>query len=574
MNHFAQIDLGASTLVETLRLRASRHPGRLAYTLLLDRDSGEKRLTYGELDRQARSIAGQLQASGAQPGDRALLLYPPGFDYLASFFGCLYAGVVAVPAYPPRNARNTPRILAIMRNAQAAIALTTGPLVVNLRLWFDSIGGADVLWVVTDVDDHREKAWSEPPLTGATLALLQYTSGSTGTPKGVRLSHGNLIHNSSLIQQSFDVTPESRIVSWLPPYHDMGLIGCLLQPLYAGATAILLSPMSFLQRPLRWLSAIARAKGTHSGGPNFAYELCLRHITPEERTGMDLRSWRVAFNGAEPVRNETIRNFTAAFRGCGFRANTFSPCYGLAESTLLVSGGLSSGPPEFKTVRSAAREPNLMEDIISTDTDSHPAVSCGRIPPGQKVVIANPETLSRCTGQVGEIWVAGPSVSEGYWDLPEQTAQTFRAYLSDTGEGPFLRTGDLGFLDSEELFVTGRIKDLVIICGRNIHPQDIEWTVEQSHPSLKAGGGAAFSVEIDGQERLVVVQEQSDRSLFDRDEVAKAIRSAVADEHGVQVHTVELIHAGLLPKTSSGKVQRYACKEHYLLRTLNAGAGV
>jgi acyl-CoA synthetase (AMP-forming)/AMP-acid ligase II len=571
MSRFSQIDLGASTFVEILRTRASRQPGRLAYTFLLDRDSGEKHLTYGELDSQARAIAGKLQVGGAHPGDRALLLYPSGFDYLASFFGCLYAGVVAVPAYPPRNARNTPRILAIMRNAQAAIALTSRPLLANLQLWFASTGGADIRWLVTDeLDDHSEKAWSEPPLTAETLALLQYTSGSTGTPKGVRLSHGNLIHNSSLIQQSFAVTPESRIVSWLPPYHDMGLIGCLLQPLYVGGAAVLLSPMSFLQRPLRWLRAISQAKGTHSGGPNFAYELCLRKITAEQRTGLELRSWRVAFNGAEPVRNETIRNFTSAFSGCGLRQDTFSPCYGLAESTLLVSGGLSSGPPRLKTVRGAALEHRRVRETTSTDAGSLPVVSCGPIPPGQHVVIANPETLSKCDGQIGEIWVAGPSVSEGYWSLPEQTDRTFRAYLSDTGEGPFLRTGDLGFVDSGELFVTGRIKDLVIVCGRNIHPQDIELTVEQSHPSLIAGGGAAFSVVIDGREELVVVQEQSDRSLFERDAVTRAIRGAVSDEHGIQVHAVEFIRPGLLPKTSSGKVQRYACKERYLMKTLDA----
>lgn len=570
MSHFSGIDLKYSTFVEILRIRASRQPERQAYTFLLDGDEAEVHITYGELDRRARAIARQLQLSGAKQGDRALLLYPPGLEYIAGFFGCLYAGVVAVPAYPPRNGRSIPRVLAVMRNAKVWIALTTRPLFADLHSWLgETCDGNGLRWMVTsDFDSATSTAWHEPDLHAETLAFLQYTSGSTGAPRGVKLSHCNLIHNSAVIEKAFEVTAESRIVSWLPPYHDMGLIGCVLQPLYVGATAILMSPGLFMQRPLRWLNAIARFRATHSGGPNFAYELCVDRTTPQQRAGLDLRSWKVAFNGAEPVRAETLRRFTSAFESTGLRPEIFAPCYGLAESALLVCGGRSCRPPTVKTVQGAALEQNRV--VEATGTGSRTLVGCGRIPSGQQVVIVDPETLKPCGGQIGEIWVAGPSVSQGYWNLPDQTERTFNAHLSDTKEGPFLRTGDLGFLEGGELFVTGRIKDLVIICGRNLYPQDIELTVKHSHPSFSSGSTAAFSVVLEGEERLVVAQEEGRRPLSNPQDVARAIRGAVAEEHGVQVHAVEFFKLGRLPKTSSGKVQRYACKEQYLTGTLSS----
>jgi acyl-CoA synthetase (AMP-forming)/AMP-acid ligase II len=422
--------------------------------------------------------------------------------------------------------------------------------------------------VTGDVDDGGETSWNEPHLTAETLAFLQYTSGSTGEPRGVKLSHQNLIHNSRLIQESFGVTADSRIVSWLPPYHDMGLIGCVLQPLYTGAVAILMSPLLFLQRPLRWLNAIARYRATHSGGPNFGYELCIARIAPEQRSQLDLRSWQIAFNGAEPIRADTLQRFATGFAPSGFRPEAFSPCYGLAESTLLVSGGRSSGPPTVKTVQSAALEKGQIVEAHETEGGARKLTGCGQVPPGQKVVIVNPETLQACPGRIGEIWVAGPSVSQGYWNLPDRSSETFNAHLSDTGEGPFLRTGDLGFVEGGELFVTGRIKDLVIICGRNLYPQDIELTVAQSHPSLSSGATAAFSIAVEGEEKLVVVQEEGRRRVSSSEEVTRAIRGAVAEEHGVQVFAVELIKPGRIPKTSSGKVQRHACREWYLAKAL------
>ena len=571
---FSESAFEPSTLVNLLRWRALNQPDQRVYTFLVDGETEEVHLTYGELDRQARAIAASLQSLGAT-GERALLLYPPGLEYIAGFFGCLYAGVIAVPAYPPDPARldrTLPRLQAMVADAQATVALTTAPILSMAEFVFAQAPDLAALqWLTTDtLADGTEDGWQEPALTGDSLAFLQYTSGSTRTPRGVMLSHDNLLYNSSLIRQAMEVTPDAIVVSWLPPYHDMGLIGAILQPLYAGCTCILMSPVSFLQRPFRWLQAISRYRATISGGPNFAYDLCVRKITPEQRATLDLSCWSLAFNGAEPVRSQTLDRFAAAFEPCGFRREAFYPCYGLAEATLIVSGGLRSVPPVIHTVQGAALEQNRVVDASATDEDARALVGCGQNLPGQKIVIVDPETLVQCPpDQVGEIWVAGPSVAQGYWNRPEETEQTFRAYMADTGEGPFLRTGDLGFMRDGELFITGRIKDLIIIRGRNHYPQDIELTVEQSHPALRPGCGAAFSVDVSGEERLVVVQEVYTNRPWDPDEVVGAIRQAVAETHEVQVYAVVLIEPRSIPKTSSGKIQRRACRAMFLAGTLD-----
>jgi acyl-CoA synthetase (AMP-forming)/AMP-acid ligase II len=450
-------------------------------------------------------------------------------------------------------------------------------------------------WLNTDRPvDGLEDAWQEPAIGSDTLAFLQYTSGSTGTPKGVVLSHGNLLYNQRMLQQAFRHTERSTIVGWLPLYHDMGLIGTVLQPLYMGIPCVLMPPMAFLQRPFRWLQAISRFKATCSGGPNFAYDLCVRKVTPEQRATLDLSSWASAFNGAEPVRQETLERFAMAFEPCGFRRQAFHPCYGLAEATLIVSGGQKTTLPTVHTVQKSALEQHRVATAMPGDEGAQTFVSCGHALLKQQIVIVDPTFLTRCQpGQVGEIWVAGPSVAQGYWNRSEETAQTFQSYLADTGEGPFLRTGDLGFLHQGELVVTGRMKDVIIIRGSNHYPQDIELTVEQSHRSLRPGCGAAFSVDIAGEERLVVVQEverryQSPRrrhperrradiepgfdplcpKAFDADSIVGNIRQAVAEKHGVQVYAVMLLRAGSMPKTSSGKLQRYACRSDFLTQTL------
>ena len=570
LNDFPEIPSSSSTLVELLRYRAAHQPSQLAFTFLQDGETEDSSLTYRELDRLSRAIASQLQALGVS-GERALLLYPPGLDYLAAFFGCLYAGVVAVPAYPPRNQRNTPRIKAVVADAQAAIALTTTAILSKVQSLLAEETDPDVIqWLTTDnLASGIEEGWQEPFINRDTLAFLQYTSGSTGTPKGAMLSHGNLLHNATMTYRFMEHSPSSKFVSWLPTYHDMGLIGGILQPLYGGFPCILMPPASFLQRPYRWLQIISQYQATTSGGPNFAYELCIHKITPEQRETLDLSRWSVAFNGAEPIRQDTLERFAAAFASCGFRQQAFYPCYGMAEATLMVSGSVKAALPVIKTVQGVALERNQVVEAGAGDENVRTLVGCGQTLAEQQIVIVHPD-LTRCLpDEVGEIWVSGPSVGNGYWNRTLETEQTFCAHLSDTGEGPFLRTGDLGFLHNGELFITGRAKDLIIIRGRNLYPQDIELTAERSHPALRLGSGAAFSVEIDDEERLVVVQELEFRQKPNVEEVTKAIRQAIAEEHEVQAYAVVLIKAGTIPKTSSGKIQRRACRADFLAGNLD-----
>jgi len=555
--------------VDLLQQRADYQPQQRAFTFLQDGEIEAETLTYQELDQRARAIAAHLQVQGLV-GERALLLYPPGLDYLAAFFGCLYAGVVAVPAYPPRNARNIPRIQAIVTDAGAAtaarrrasFALTSAA---NLTKLQSLLGQAVTLqWLATDtLKLESAAAWQAPAIDAETLAFLQYTSGSTGTPKGVMLSHGNLLHNAAVTYEFMGHGASSRFVSWLPLYHDMGLIGGILQPLYGGFPCTLMSPVSFLQRPYRWLKAISDNGATTSGGPNFAYELCVQKISPEQRQTLDLSTWQVAFNGAEPIRAETLERFHRTFAACGLRREALYPCYGLAEGTLMVTGSQWSQPPVVQALENAALEQDRA--VITTESqENRLLVSSGRCPQDQRIVIVQPDSLNRCQEQeIGEIWVAGPSVGQGYWQRPQETSETFRAYLADTGEGPFLRTGDLGFLHQGELFVTGRLKDLIILRGRNLYPQDLEQTAEASHPALRAGGSAAFTVTAAEEERLVVVQELEFRQKPDLEKVSAAIRRAIAETHEVEVYAVVLIQPGTIPKTSSGKIQRRACREAF-----------
>jgi amino acid adenylation domain-containing protein/non-ribosomal peptide synthase protein (TIGR01720 family) len=552
-----------SSLVELLRQAADARHGQRLYTFLGEVEGEETTLTYDALDEQARRIGAVLQRS-TRPGERVILLYPPSLEYVSGFFGCLYAGLVAVPAYPPdpsRLDRTLPRLRAIIQDAQATVVLTTSFIASMGEFLFEQAPELRALrWVATDeLPPEAEASWRQPQVEANTLAFLQYTSGSTGTPKGVKLSHGNLLHNLKLISHAFQARPDSVGVIWLPPYHDMGLIGGVLEPLYRGMHTALMSPLSFLKRPLRWLEAISRFGGTISGGPNFAFDLCVRKISPEERRSLDLSRWEVAFCGAEPIRAETLERFTEAFGPCGFRREAFYPCYGLAEGTLIVSGGQKAAPLIVRAL-DASGQPG-----------ARAVVSCGQALPDQEIVIVDPESRVRCPpGAVGEIWVSGPSIAQGYWQRPEETEQTFQARLADGGQGPFLRTGDLGVLLDGELFVTGRRKDLIILRGRNHYPQDIELTVEQSHPALRPGCGAAFSIEVEGEERLVVVQELDPRRQVDQAELVAELRQRLAETHEVQLHALALIEPGGLPKTSSGKVQRRASRDAFLEGALPA----
>ncbi|HEU4323402.1 MAG TPA: amino acid adenylation domain-containing protein [Roseiflexaceae bacterium] len=557
-----------ATLVDLLRTQAARQPDKPAYIFLQDGELDEVRMTYQELDRRAQAIAALLQQQGTA-GERVLLLYPPGLDYIAAFFGCLYAGAVAVPAYPPNPARldrTLPRLQAIVQDARPAVALTTAQIASIAGMLGAQVPefGA-VQWFATDtISDDQAAEWRAPAAESDTLAFLQYTSGSTSTPKGVMLTHGNLLHNSEVIHQGFGTEADSRGVFWLPFYHDMGLIGGLLQPIYCGGTSMLLSPVDFLQRPLRWLQAISRFKATISGGPNFAYDLCSRKVTPEQLQQLDLSSWRVAFNGAEPIRAETLDRFVATFGPCGFRREAFYPCYGLAEATLLVTGVSPEAAPLVGDFDAAALERSRAVPAAG-DPRARSLVGSGQ--PRQTMAIVQPDTLTECApGQIGEVWVSSGSIAQGYWNRPEESQRSFGARLADRpGAGPFLRTGDLGFVHGGELFVAGRIKDLIIIRGRNHYPQDIELTVERSHPALRPGCGAAVSVEVAGEERLVVVQEvERQHRTVDVEAVADAVRQAVAQAHELSVYAVVLLRHGSIPKTSSGKIQRHACKAGFL----------
>lgn len=557
----------SSTLLELLRTQAYRHPDNLAYRFIQDGDSDIVTVTYAELDRRARAIGAWLEQHGAG-GERALLLYPPGLDYIASFFGCLYAGVTAVPAYPPRLNRPVPRIQSIVADSQASFALTTSTILHNLEQRFEHTPDLQALsWLNTEqVPAGLEADWRHPDISPDTLAFLQYTSGSTSKPKGVMLTHGNLMHNLKAIRHGFQIGENAVGVFWLPSYHDMGLIGGILEPMYVNGPSTLMSPVSFLQRPFRWLEAISQYKGTISGAPNFAYDLCVDKIAPEQMETLDLSSWSLAFCGAEPIRPETLERFARTFERCGFRKTSFYPCFGMAESTLIVSGGDGPSEPRVLTIDRKSLERDLVVSATIADDNSLSMVSCGKSIVDQKIVIVNPTTLQPCEpNQVGEIWVTGPSVAKGYWGREEETRAAFGAHIADTGEGPFLRTGDLGFLHEGELFVTGRLKDLIIVHGSNHYPQDIEITVESSHAALQPGAGAAFSITENGKEQLVIIQEVTRQHRQpDINEVASAIRQAVAEKHDLQVFAIVLVKPMSIPKTSSGKIQRRATKNAFL----------
>ncbi|MCC7086765.1 MAG: aminotransferase class I/II-fold pyridoxal phosphate-dependent enzyme [Pirellulales bacterium] len=569
LDHLPGSFFGPSNLVDLLRHRAAHQSNDLGFLYLVDGEKEEIRWTYAELDRRARAIAAWLQSRNLQ-GERALLLYPTGLDFVAAFFGCVYAGVVAVPAYPPRKNRSLERIEAIADDAEAKVALSTQEVLDRVQGVLDENPGLRSLhWCATDrFPEGIERDWRQPEVHGDTLAFLQYTSGSTGTPKGVMLSHANLMHNSALISYAFEHTRSGVGVFWLPSYHDMGLIGGILQPMYYGRPNVLMSPMSFLQRPLRWLQAITKYKGTVSGGPNFAYDLCIRRISAEDRKDLDLSTWVLAFNGAEPIRPETLAEFARVFGPCGFRPEAFYPCYGLAEATLMVTGGLKSALPVVRTFDAKALESNRAIDALPEEEGTRSLVGCGTSLSDQDMAIVDPEMMTQCpVGRIGEIWVAGPSIAQGYWRRVDETTNTFRAYLKDSGRGPYLRTGDLGFVREGELFVTGRLKDLIIVHGRNYYPQDIEATVEHAHRLIRPMASAAFTVDVGRRERLGIVVEVErgrNRTEAELNEVFDAIRKVVSAEHEVPVEAIVLIKSGSIPKTSSGKIQRHACRNGFL----------
>jgi acyl-CoA synthetase (AMP-forming)/AMP-acid ligase II len=556
------------TLIEMLQRWVVDRPDRRALTFVTDGTVEAEGFTFAELDARARSIAVHLRGL-LQPGDRALLLYPPTLEFVAGFFGCLYAGVIAVPAYPP-SARTADRLLAIMEDARPGAILAPSSIAPLVRAGVGADSTAPGLAVIeTDTMEDRSAGWTDPGVGADTVAFLQYTSGSTATPKGVIVTHANLTENERVIQQGFGTDQDIVVVGWLPLYHDMGLIGNVLHPLYLGARSYVVSPIEFLKRPLSWLRAISHFRGTTAGGPNFGFERCVRKVSADERATLDLSSWQVAYNGAEPLSAETVERFAATFGDAGFSTTTMCPCYGLAEGTLYVSGRAPRTGADIRSFDVPALEQDGLAIPVER-SEGRRLVSSGRTWLDQRVLIVDPAGLHPLPdGRVGEIWTSGPHVTAGYWNRPEESKATFGARLAD-GTGPFLRTGDLGFVVEGELYVTGRLKDLIIIRGRNYYPQDIERTIDHADPLVRPGCGAAFAVEVDGQEGLAVVQEvePAGDSPDEADRVLAAIRRAVRANHDLRAHAVVLIPRGEIPKTSSGKLQRARTRELYLAGAL------
>ena len=568
-----------STIVELLRGRAVHQPEEHAYTYLIDGKTESDPLTYGELDRQARAIGALLQQYQSK-GERALLLYPQGLEVIAAFCGCLYAGVIAIPVPPPESGRlkrTLPRLRSIVKDAQASIALTTSKILDLVETVQDEFPEFDQMrWIATEqIDLELAERWEDPQIDKNMLAYLQYTSGSTSTPKGVMLSHFNLIHHSSYLQQACGYNSDSITTCWMPYFHDYGLVEGMMVPLYNGTPCYIMSPFSFIKRPIQWLRNITRFRVTHSQGPNFAYDQCVRRVKPKQVAELDLSCWQAAGNAAEPINPRVMESFVELFAPCGFSWEAFAPAYGLAEYTLLVSSKPKGQKPVLCHLDAAALEKDKIVEAKPNQSEPVRAIAgCGRLVCNTQVAIVHPDALTRCAeDEVGEIWVSDPSVTQGYWQRPEETKRTFQAYTKDTQEGPFLRTGDLGFLKAGELFITGRIKDLIIIRGTNHYPQDIEWSVQNLHSALRPDYGAAFSIEDKGEEQLVIVQEVERRSeAFDPDKLIADIRQEIAEQHEIQVYAVVLAKPGNILKTASGKIQRRACRHNFLTGQLTVVA--
>src|SRR5579863_324127 len=560
------------TLVDLLRWRAGKQAAdnmsdRVGWRFLADGEQETGSLTYAELDAQARAIAGLLQ-SHFPAGERVLLTCPSGLDYVAGFFGCLYARMIAVPVPLPDS--DAPRLLgrlpAILSSAGARGALTTAaalPLANDLAARFPAMG--TLQWFAVDQIDQKtwEPQWKPPPIHDEDLALLQYTSGSTAQPKGVMVSHANLMHNCGQMRDAWSMTEDDHIVGWLPLFHDMGLIGHLMLGLNAGAPVTFMPPAAFVRAPGRWLRAITRYRGTVSMAPNFAYDLCVHKVDQEQRDELDLSSWRVAVNGAEPVRADTLGRFTESFTGCGWHAETMSPGYGLAEATLYVAAGRGHrAPAPIRFIKEGLRA-DRAEVATDPAVPSTALVSCSVPHPGQRLAIVDPASRAELPdGRIGEIWLAGPSVGRGYWGLEEETSATFRATLADGDETAFLRTGDLGFLYGGELYITGRLKDLMIIRGHNYYPQDIELTAERSCPLVRPNCSAAFTLDVaDGERAVLVAEVRRDCTDEQLSGAIESIRAGVLEETELHLDAVVLIPLSRITKTSSGKIQRHAVRD-------------
>lgn len=561
-----------SNLVELLCQRANAHPQRTAFIFLRDGETEAGKLTYGEIHVEATKIAADLSQQLAA-GDRITLVYPyeAALEFVTAFLGCLYAQVVPVPCHPPRNQQGVTEVCGRLAGSGSAALLTTRSLRPKLKrqLTPELVG---LHWLTHEDCLTQAQGWTPPVLAADTLAFLQYTSGSTGKPKGVMVTHGCLWQNQKMLHSAFEHTEDSVGVGWLPLFHDMGLIGNILYSLYAGSMCVLMSPIAFVQKPVRWLNAIDRYHATTSGGPNFAYDLLGRYVTDEQRDRLDLSRWEIAFCGAEPVRLATLDRFAEKFRPCGFRPEAFYPCYGMAEATLFITGGSKKLPPKILRVDTQSLEQNRVAIAHPGSLRSQTLISCGYPRLDTQIKIVDLPTRKPCSEQeIGEIWVSGSGVGQGYWQHLDAIETPFNAALA-TGEGGFLRTGDLGFIQEGELFITGRLHDVLVFWGFNHYPQQLEQTIESSHPAFRAGGCAAFASSIDGEDRLVIAQEidRSYRQSLPLQDIVETVRWAVFREHFIDVGAIVLVKSGGLPRTSSGKIQRSQCGQQFLNGSLAA----
>ncbi|MEU5403425.1 fatty acyl-AMP ligase [Streptomyces sp. NPDC005963] len=561
-----------SSFAELVLTRSDERGDADAFVFLSDggRGTEPERLPYLELDRTAKDVASWLQERGLS-GRQVLLLYPSGLDFIKAFIGCLYAGAVAVPApLPSEQGQHFQRVSSIVRDARVGAVLTLAQHAPDVEAWLAAEGFADVVTLATDRGPVGDAgAWRDPQLGRDDLAFLQYTSGSTNSPKGVMVSHGNLLANEAAIARAAHNTPDMVIGGWLPFYHDMGLIGHVLQPLWLGAKAVLMSPVSFLRRPARWLEMISDYGVHGTGGPNFAYDLCVRRVTDAQLEGVDLSTLRTACNGAEPVRAETLKAFSDRFAPHGFNPDAFFPCYGMAETTLLVTGTPKDRGALLRDVDASGLEQGRLEGPY-LGAPARTLVSSG-VAAAEDFEVRVVDPVSRVeqpAGQVGEIWVRGASVASGYWERPEVNTEVFGARIAgQEAVGTWLRTGDLGALDGAELFVTGRLKEMVLINGRNIYPYDVESAVRALDPAI--GAGAVFGVDAGGQEHLVVIHEVRAAALgSDLKTLATSVQRMIGQEFSVPAGNVLLVRPGTVRRTTSGKIQRTLMRKLFLAGAL------
>lgn len=564
-------------MVELLNLQAQKiEQDRLFF--LNSSTRIEEKLNYPSLRIRAQSIAARIQQH-TQPGDRVLLIYQPGLDFICAFYACLYAGVIAVPVYPPAEKKLIEKLQAVIQNSEPKIILSTESIIkqitklkyvkalqnlpfvtylmerfqenaYELTQWdFDKF-----TWINTDTISTDEAIdYKEPLIKPENIAFLQYTSGSTGQPKGVMVSHSNLLNNLQFINEYYSAKHDSVCVIWLPPYHDMGLIGGILYPVFTGIPVYLMSPLTFLRNPATWLQAITAFKGTVTSAPNFAYALCNKKISEETKAQLDLSSMHAFLNGAEPINAHVMDEFTRQFTNCGFKKEMFMPCYGLAENTLMVTGEQGGLTHYFN--KEELRNHKLQE-VSVTDPTAQAVVCCGPLSEG--TIIVDPQTLTPCGDQqIGEVWLSSPSVAHGYWNQEQETNTYFKATLPHTSEKNYLRTGDLGFTMNNRLFIMGRLKDLIIINGTNHYPHDIERSVETCHPAIRQGSCAAVSIAGTHQEELAVVVEiNKNCPESELDAIISAIKQIILQDHSLSVHQIALINERSLPKTTSGKIRR------------------